>query len=130
VDPADCSQMPKALPGSETRKVDDYEFYLETILEAPRGPRPIWNGSEYVPAWKSGPSANLYPCPGGGMNGCDSGKCGPAAGAPNGATGPVPKMYPGTLPEPPTAQSDPTAPPRSLLDPVKPERKTAELPKK
>src|SRR5207244_2065414 len=68
VDPADCSQMPKALPGSETRKVDDYEFYLETILEAPRGPRPIWNGSEYVPAWKSGPSANLYPCPGGGMN--------------------------------------------------------------
>jgi hypothetical protein len=37
VDPADCSQMPKALPGSETRKPDDFEFYLETILEAPRG---------------------------------------------------------------------------------------------
>ena len=44
VDPADCSQMPKALPGSETRKPDDYEFYLETILEAPRGQRQIWNG--------------------------------------------------------------------------------------
>jgi pilus assembly protein CpaC len=130
VDPADCSQMPKALPGSETRKPDDYEFFLETILEAPRGPRPIWNGSEYVPAWKSGPSAALYPCQGNGMNGCADGKCGANGGpipngpAPTGATVPVRRMTPGMLPEPPTVHADP------LLDPARPERKTAELPQK
>jgi pilus assembly protein CpaC len=138
VDPADCSQMPKALPGSETRKPDDYEFYLETILEAPRGQRQIWNGGEYVPAWKAGPSANLYPCAGnGGYGGCgDGGKCGaPGAGpavAP-GATVPVRKVgpHPGMLPEPPTVHADPlTAPPPSLLDPARPDRKTAELPQK
>ena len=72
--------MPKGLPGSETRKPDDFEFYLETILEAPRGQRQIWNGHEYIPAWKSGPSANTYPCAGGAAGGCPDGKCGsPAA---------------------------------------------------
>ncbi|MBO0699316.1 MAG: hypothetical protein J2P46_13045, partial [Zavarzinella sp.] len=82
VDPADCSQLPKALPGSETRKPDDCEFYLETILEAPRGPRQVWNGYEYIPAWKAGPSAKIYPCPGnspydgGAADGCSTGKCG------------------------------------------------------
>src|SRR5256885_11429618 len=59
VDPADCSQMPKPLPGSETRKPDDYEFYLETVLEAPRGQRQIWNGFEYNPAWKDRKSTRL-----------------------------------------------------------------------
>jgi pilus assembly protein CpaC len=128
VDPADCSQMPKALPGSETRKPDDFEFYLETILEAPRGQRQIWNGSEYVPAWKSGPSANTFPCAGGaGGAGCPDGKCGnpPAPGAKAIVT------PPSHLPvDPPTVQVDPlVSPPASLLDPVKPERKTAELKK-
>jgi pilus assembly protein CpaC len=126
VDPADCSQMPKALPGSETRKPDDFEFYLETMLEAPRGPRPIFNGLEYVPAWKSGPSANLYPCYGG-SGGCANGNCGtPAGKAP-------PAAMPAKVPPAgdPTVQADPlVVPPPSLLDPVKPERKTAELPKK
>jgi len=133
VDPADCSQMPKAMPGSETRKPDDYEFYLESILEAPRGQRPIWNGLEYVPAWKSGPSANLYPCAGGNCaggayGGCAGGNCGPT----NGTGRPMPAP-PTSLParEPPTVQADPpAAPPSSLLDPAKPERKTAELPRK
>jgi pilus assembly protein CpaC len=135
VDPADCSQMPKPLPGSETRKPDDYEFYLESILEAPRGQRQIWNGTEYVPAWKSGPSANLYPCAGGayGGAGCGDGKCPtptPAAGNWGGKAGPMP---PASLParEPPVVQADPLgAPPPSLLEPIKPERKTAELPRK
>jgi pilus assembly protein CpaC len=133
VDPADCSQMPKAMPGSETRKPDDYEFYLEAILEAPRGQRQIWNGGEYVPAWKSGPSANIYPCAGGNCGagaygGCGDGKCGPANG--NGR----PMMAPPTsLParEPPTVRADPlVAPPSSLLDPDRPDRRTAELPQK
>lgn len=128
VDPADCSQMPKALPGSETRKPDDFEFYLETILEAPRGPRQIWNGLEYTPAWKSGPSANIYPCVGGvGGAGCPDGKCGSPAAAGGKAIATPPTHMPV---DPPTAQVDPLiAPPPSLLDPVKPERKTAELKK-
>ena len=130
VDPADCSQMPKPLPGSETRKPDDYEFYLEAILEAPRGQRQIWNGSEYVPAWKSGPSANLYPCAGGGYGaaGCADGKCAPGT---NGSHSKVSTSPPSSLPvrEPPMVQADPLTPP-SLLEPIKPERKTAELPRK
>ena len=126
VDPADCSQMPKVLPGSETRKPDDFEFYLETILEAPRGPRPIWNGTEYVPAWKSGPSANIYPCPGGaGGAGCATGKCATPAGGPV-----IVKPTGGPVIEGPTVQVDPlVSPPPSLLEPMKPERKTAELKK-
>jgi len=126
IDPADCSQMPKALPGAETRKPDDFEFYLETILEAPRGQRQIWNGWEYVPAWKSSNSAHLYPCPGGAMNGaggCSDGKCASPAGV-NG--GKVIVTPPTSLPrgDLPQVSAD------SLLAPDAPERKMAELPKK
>jgi pilus assembly protein CpaC len=131
IDPADCNQMPKGLPGSETRKPDDYEFYLETILEAPRGQRPIWNGLEYVPAWKSSNSANLYPCPGGSAAGCSDGKCAPAtapAASPAGGSGRVTIGPSAALPpiDGPVAATDPllTAPPGFK------ERKTAELPKK
>jgi len=139
VDPADCSQMPKPLPGSETRKPDDYEFYLESILEAPRGQRQIWNGSEYIPAWKSGPSANLYPCAGGGAYGaagCADGKCPTPNGYGNGnwnGNGKAGAAPPTSLParEYPTVQADPlVTPPPSLLEPIRPERKTAELPRK
>jgi pilus assembly protein CpaC len=132
VDPADCSQMPKGMPGSETRKPDDYEFYLEAILEAPRGQRQIWQGGEYVPAWKSGPSANLYPCAGNGgcgtgaYGGCADGKCGPAT---TGYGRPPMAAPPTSLParEPPTVRADP---PSSLLDPDRPDRRTAELPQR
>jgi pilus assembly protein CpaC len=131
IDPADCSQMPKALPGSETRKPDDFEFYLETILEAPRGQRQIWNGGEYVPAWKSGPSASIYPCPGGaGMNGaaCPTGGC----PAPGGNGGRVIVNPPTSLPrgDLPAVSADPLLGPPALLESGAPERKTAELPKK
>jgi pilus assembly protein CpaC len=131
VDPADCTQLPKGLPGSETRKPDDFEFYMETILEAPRGQRPIWNGHEYVPAWKSAPSADLYPCP----NGCP-------AGGPGTTPPPVNYMGVGGKPMKPTGPP-PTAPrgelPTAALDIVPPplvapkdgsDRKTAELPQK
>src|SRR5262249_50283386 len=37
VDPMDCTQVPKYLPGQETRNPDDFELFLERILEAPRG---------------------------------------------------------------------------------------------
>jgi pilus assembly protein CpaC len=134
VDPADCSQMPKALPGSETRKPDDCEFYLETILEAPRGQRTIWSGYDYTPAWKAGPSANIYPCAGG-MNaagvagpGCPDGKC-PAPGYGNG-NGRMVVTPPTSLPpgDGPRASADGVPP--ALVAPTMPERKTAELPRK
>lgn len=65
IDAADSSQMPRPLPGSETRKPDDFEFFLETMLEAPRGQRAIWAGHHYQPAWKSSNTAGTYPCVGG-----------------------------------------------------------------
>jgi pilus assembly protein CpaC len=130
IDPADCSQMPKALPGAETRKPDDCEFYLETILEAPRGQRNIFEGGTYTPAWKSGPSANLYPCGSGygvGGAGCPTGTC------------PAPAGHGGKMMTPPTnlprgdypaVSADPVLAPSALLEPGAPERKTAGLPQK
>ncbi|GIW82447.1 MAG: hypothetical protein KatS3mg105_4254 [Gemmatales bacterium] len=62
VDPLSCDQVPKVLPGQETRTPDDFELFLEGILEAPRGPREVWPNGHYVPAYKNGPSASVFPC--------------------------------------------------------------------
>ncbi|QDU18572.1 type II and III secretion system protein family protein [Urbifossiella limnaea] len=88
VHPLDCNQVPRRLPGRETRSPDDYELFLENILEAPRGQRKVWNGRCYNAAWKCDP-AGVYPCvgnvcygPNGTMlpGGCATGNCGtPAA---------------------------------------------------
>ena len=56
VDPMSCDQLPRRLPGQETRSPDDYELFLEGILEAPRGQRAIWQDRHYVPAYKNLPS--------------------------------------------------------------------------
>src|SRR5262249_2853749 len=56
VDAMDCSQLPKVLPGEETRRPDDFELFLEGILEAPRGPRDVCQ-NVYTAAWKNSPSA-------------------------------------------------------------------------
>ncbi|MBX9627168.1 MAG: type II and III secretion system protein, partial [Gemmataceae bacterium] len=56
VAPMDCHQVPKRLPGRETRSPDDYELFLEGLLEAPRGPRRVWNGRCYNAAYKNDPS--------------------------------------------------------------------------
>ncbi|MSR52230.1 MAG: hypothetical protein EXS09_02945 [Gemmataceae bacterium] len=131
VDPADSNQMPKALPGSETRKPDDFEFYLETVLEAPRGPRQIWDGHRYIPAWKAGPSAAIYPCPGGSSvgatttEGCPVGKSVTPAGA-SGKTAPPSALPPGKY-EPSAARD--MDPPSALITP-EPGRTTVELPQK
>src|SRR5207302_7854975 len=69
VDPMACNQLPKCLPGEETRKPDDYELFLEGILEAPRGPRVPFPDRRFVPAYKNGPTAALYPCAGDGRCG-------------------------------------------------------------
>ena len=81
VEGVDCSLTPKILPGEETRSPDDFELFLEGILEAPRGRRQVWQDNHYVPAYKNGPSVDVYPC-----GGCDQG-CGAAGCSTGCATG-------------------------------------------
>jgi pilus assembly protein CpaC len=71
VDAQSCDQVAKILPGQETRSPDDFELFLEGILEAPRGPRQVFHGNRYVPAYRNGPN-------GGDLNGgCNGhGPCG------------------------------------------------------
>ncbi len=52
VEPLNSCQVPRRVPGKETRSPDDYELFVEQLLEAPRGARKIWNGKEYVPAYR------------------------------------------------------------------------------
>lgn len=91
VDPMACTQLPTLLPGEETRSPDDFELFLEGILEAPRGQREVCPNKHYVPAWKNGPSATQYPCGGGA---CGTGCGGPAVHAAPGLTtgAPVPPV--------------------------------------
>jgi len=108
VGPMNCDQVPKRLPGRETRNPDDYELFLENILEAPRGQRRVWNGRCYNAAWKCDPTASIFPCVGNlctGLNGaggaCGSGGCATPAGpvvphaAPVTMPAPVPAVLPG-----------------------------------
>jgi len=69
VDPLDCNQVPKRVPGRETRSSDDYELYLEGLIEAPRGQRQVWNGRCYNAAYKCDPTYGTYPCKGNVCNG-------------------------------------------------------------
>jgi pilus assembly protein CpaC len=85
VDPMACNQLPKYYPGQETRSPDDCELFLEGILEAPRGPRDVCPGGCYVPAYKNGPTADMFPCGNGSCPG--AGACG--SKGPNGSDGPV-----------------------------------------
>lgn len=77
----DCAQAPRRVPGKETRSPDDYELFLETLLEAPRGQRKVWNGHCYNAAHKCDPTATMFPCAGNvcnGVNGgagCANGQC-------------------------------------------------------
>jgi pilus assembly protein CpaC len=73
VDALACNQVPKLLPGQETRSPDDFELFLEGIMEAPRGQREVCPDDHYLPAFKNGPTAAVYPC---GDAGCGGGKCG------------------------------------------------------
>jgi len=79
VEPLDCSQVPRRLPGQESRAPDDYELFLESLVEAPRGQRKVWLGRTYNAAHKSAPNGP-YPCT---NNQNGRGTCAPgAAGAP------------------------------------------------
>ncbi len=64
VDPQSACQVAKVLPGQESRSPDDFELFLEGILEAPRGPRQVFQGNRYVPAHWNGPAADLFPAAG------------------------------------------------------------------
>lgn len=61
VAPMACTQIPKYLPGRETRPADDFELFLEGIMEAPRGQRDVCflNGCGYQAAHAG---AGAYPC--------------------------------------------------------------------
>jgi len=64
VGPLNCDQVPQRVPGRETREPDDYELFLENILEAPRGQRKVWNGRCYNAPYKCDPTAAIFPCVG------------------------------------------------------------------
>src|SRR5262249_46261120 len=64
VDAMSCDQLPRYLPGQETRTPDDFELFLEGILEAPRGPREVFPDHRYRAAYLNGPTADLFPCAG------------------------------------------------------------------
>jgi pilus assembly protein CpaC len=78
VDPMACNQL-KQYPSRETRSPDDYELFLEGILESPRGRRAPCESGRYVAAHKV-PGANDPPFPCGdsgrpGFSGCANGSC-------------------------------------------------------
>jgi len=90
VDPLACNQLPKYRPGEETRSPDDFELFLEGILEAPRGPRETCVNGRYQAAWKNGPTAGAFPCGGydcgsRGFCDCQNGACGAGGACGNGA---------------------------------------------
>jgi pilus assembly protein CpaC len=62
VDAQDCGQLTKRMPGRETRDPDDYELFLEGILEAPRGQRQVFEGGKYKAAYKNDPTYRNIPC--------------------------------------------------------------------
>jgi pilus assembly protein CpaC len=86
----------------ETRKPDDFELFLETIMEAPRGQRDTFPGRRYAPAWKNDPTADKFPC-GGDRGGCAGGNLAGACGAGGcangncGASAPVIPVAPPTI---------------------------------
>jgi pilus assembly protein CpaC len=136
VHPMDQCQTPKRLPGQETRTPDDYELFLENILEAPRGQRKVWNGKCYNAAYKCDPTIGKYPCAGNVCYG-PNGTCLPAPGPVVPAPGLMPKpvgtttlpdgtaVAPGPMPAPdsppaalPALPAIPGAPVGSSPEPV------------
>jgi len=119
VDALDCNQVPKRLPGKETRNVDDYELFIEGILEAPRGQRKVWNGRCYVPAYKCSETVGQYPCignlcPGGG---CQKGTC-PATGGVIGLPVALAPASPNTLPAIATPTESSPVQPAGIVLPI------------
>lgn len=104
VDAQSNCQVAKVLPGQETRTPDDFELFLEGILEAPRGPRAVFQGNRYVPAHRNGPTADLYPGAGR-RDGLHQQPISPAESGPGGMMGmtPAPASLQGSYLPPPSA---------------------------
>jgi pilus assembly protein CpaC len=113
VDAMACDQLPKYLPTQETRSPDDFELFLEGIMEAPRGQREVCPNGRYMAAYLNGPTGSAMPC----MNGaCGARGCGPAGCGLGAISAPAPvaphtvtpaDMAPGPrqLPPPPVQQT-------------------------
>jgi pilus assembly protein CpaC len=129
VDPEACDQRPKVLPGQETRRPDDFELFLENLIEVPRGPRAVCQNARYIAAYKNSPSAVQFPCGGGKGGGTGNGACAPTGcptlpgtlgldpvpGGPEGPDGPGGPGGPGGPTEPPVG--DPGGAPLSEVPP-------------
>jgi pilus assembly protein CpaC len=112
VDALDCNQVPRRVPGRETRSPDDYELFLEGLLEAPRGQRRVHSGPCKLPAYLCDPTACKFPCVGNvcgsphancAGGGCATGGCAtPTAGTVVAPAAPVVPVAPvgGTTPAP------------------------------
>jgi pilus assembly protein CpaC len=75
VDPVDCCKIPKYLPGRETRVPDDFELFVEGIIEAPRGPRNVsLHPRAYQAAFQGAANIGQIPC-GDGAYGRHGGNC-------------------------------------------------------
>jgi pilus assembly protein CpaC len=149
VDGMSCDQRPQVLPGQETRRPDDFELFLEGILEAPRGPRQPYVDHRYVAPYKSSPSVNLMPCAGKGYG--PGGDCGNGNGNGNGygygngnpygfggapangspatsapplapSSGPVPVQPPARTEEATVPNTNPDAAPQAAAGPAAPGR--------
>ena len=116
-EPMDCAQVPRRVPGKETRSPDDYELFLEGILEAPRGQRQVWTNKQYNAAYKCDPTYGKYPCIGplcvGGYSGCLPAG-GPVVAAP---AGPAVMPVGATMPQQPPAAPPVAAPPLPEIPP-------------
>lgn len=111
VSPMNCDQVPGRLPGREARNPDDYELFLENILEAPRGQRKVWNGLHYNAAWKCDPTATIFPC----VGGVCTGRVGPMVGCPApGGCAPATSPTGGSMSQPATTAPASTTVPTTL----------------
>lgn len=126
VDAMDCAQVPRRMPGQETRNADDYELFLEGLLEAPRGQRQVWNGKCYNAAYKCDPTYGLFPCRGNvcaggpvGGAGCGPAGCGTTTAVPHGVPAALPPIAP--VPVAPAAAVTPAAAQQPPAPPPTPE---------
>jgi pilus assembly protein CpaC len=110
VGPMDPCQTPKRLPGMESRTPDDYELFLENVLEVPRGQRKVWNGKCYNAPYKCDPTVGKYPCAGNVCTG-PNGTClpAPAMTGPLGGYGALPPTG-GSMPSPDAPAALPAIP--------------------
>ncbi len=119
VDAMDCNQVPRRVPGKETRSPDDYELFLESLIEAPRGQRRPWQNGQFVAAYKNDRTAGLYPCigpDGRAIAGCMNAV--PGMPAPGGFARPAVIETPGA-PAPTAMPAAPTVLPVAAAEPAR-----------